>query len=50
MNDPDTADNLCPDHTIGCKRLCVDTDYYETFNKPKQSLRYSFAICHIYVW
>tara|TARA_B100000427_G_scaffold54073_2_gene41782 strand:+ start:5639 stop:7237 length:1599 start_codon:yes stop_codon:yes gene_type:complete len=38
VNDPDTADNLCPDHTIGCKRLCVDTDYYETFNKPNVSL------------
>ena len=23
-----------PSNTIGCKRLCVDTDYYATFNQP----------------
>jgi cation diffusion facilitator CzcD-associated flavoprotein CzcO len=34
VNDPETAQTLCPDQVIGCKRLCVDTDYYETFNRP----------------
>jgi cyclohexanone monooxygenase len=34
VNDPETAEKLCPDNTIGCKRLCVDTGYYETFNLP----------------
>ena len=38
MDNPETANDLCPDHTIGCKRLCVDTGYYETFNKPNVSL------------
>ena len=38
VDNPETANDLCPDHTIGCKRLCVDTGYYETFNKPNVSL------------
>ena len=25
---------LTPDTVVGCKRLCVDTGYYETFNRP----------------
>ena len=29
-----TAERLCPDQVIGCKRMCVDTGYYETFNLP----------------
>ncbi|MEE2777858.1 MAG: NAD(P)/FAD-dependent oxidoreductase [Acidobacteriota bacterium] len=33
VDDPETAEVLCPDSTIGCKRLCLDTHYYETFNK-----------------
>jgi len=33
------ADLLCPkDHPFGSKRLCVDTDYYETFNLPHVEL------------
>jgi cyclohexanone monooxygenase len=28
------ADLLSPTQVIGCKRLCVDTGYYETFNRP----------------
>ncbi|NIP75929.1 MAG: hypothetical protein GTN90_08095 [Xanthomonadales bacterium] len=34
VDDPDVADLLCPTNTIGCKRLCVDTDYYKTYNPP----------------
>ena len=33
-----TAELLCPTHTIGCKRLCVDTGYYETYNRENVSL------------
>ncbi|MEM1307572.1 MAG: NAD(P)/FAD-dependent oxidoreductase, partial [Pseudomonadota bacterium] len=34
VDDPETADLLCPDDIAGCKRLCADTGYYETYNKP----------------
>ncbi|MEA2305923.1 MAG: hypothetical protein QOH43_3203 [Solirubrobacteraceae bacterium] len=34
VRDPQVADRLCPsDHPLGAKRICVDTDYYETFNR-----------------
>jgi cyclohexanone monooxygenase len=34
VKDPETAEFLTPhDHPIGAKRLCVDTEYYETFNR-----------------
>jgi len=29
---------LCPDNVFGCKRLCVDTGYYETYNLPHVKL------------
>jgi len=32
------ADLLCPSTIVGCKRLCVDTDYYKTFNRKNVSL------------
>jgi cyclohexanone monooxygenase len=35
---PDTAQLLSPTHTIGCKRLCVDSGYYDTFNRPNVRL------------
>lgn len=39
VHDPATAEALCPkDHPVGAKRLCVDTDYYETFNRPNVAL------------
>ena len=38
VHDPATAQLLCPQHTIGCKRLCVDSGYYETFNRPNVRL------------
>jgi cyclohexanone monooxygenase len=37
--DPEVAELLCPkDHPFGTKRLCVDTDYYETYNRDNVSL------------
>ena len=38
VKDPDVAAMLTPDVVFGCKRLCVDTDYYETYNKSHVSL------------
>ncbi len=38
VNDPKTAELLCPDTVLGCKRLCVDTGYYETYNRPNVRL------------
>ncbi len=32
VNDPEVAELLCPENVLGCKRLCVDSGYYETFN------------------
>ena len=35
VRDPETADALCPrNYPIGTKRLCLDTNYFETFNLP----------------
>ena len=36
--DPHTAQLLCPDNVIGCKRPCLDTHYFETYNRPNVSL------------
>ncbi len=38
VHDPDVAAKLTPDQVIGCKRLCVDTGYWATFNRPNVSL------------
>jgi cyclohexanone monooxygenase len=39
VGDPQTARLLQPnDHPIGSKRICVDTDYYATFNRPNVTL------------
>ncbi|MEH6589107.1 MAG: NAD(P)/FAD-dependent oxidoreductase [Halioglobus sp.] len=38
IDDPAVAELLCPDSTIGCKRLCSDTDYFDTYNLPNVSL------------
>jgi cyclohexanone monooxygenase len=38
IKDPATADLLCPDNVFGCKRLCVDTGYFETYNLPHVKL------------
>jgi cyclohexanone monooxygenase len=39
VRDPETVKRLQPDnHPIGSKRICVDTDYYATFNRPNVTL------------
>ena len=39
VRDPQTAKLLQPDnHPIGSKRICVDTDYYATFNRANVTL------------
>jgi cation diffusion facilitator CzcD-associated flavoprotein CzcO/acetyl esterase/lipase len=39
VDDPETAEVLCPTtYPIGTKRLCVDTGYYQTFNRPNVRL------------
>ena len=38
VKDPATADLLCPHNVFGCKRLCVDTGYFETYNLPHVKL------------
>jgi cation diffusion facilitator CzcD-associated flavoprotein CzcO len=39
VHDPAVAELLCPrGYPIGTKRLCVDTDYYATYNRPNVTL------------
>jgi cyclohexanone monooxygenase len=38
VRDPETAKKLMPTQVIGCKRLCLDTGYYETFNRANVTL------------
>ncbi len=38
VRDPEVADLLTPHTVLGCKRLCSDTHYYETFNRPNVTL------------
>jgi cation diffusion facilitator CzcD-associated flavoprotein CzcO len=39
IDDPDVADMLIPtDHPIGTKRICTDTNYFQTFNRPNVKL------------
>jgi cyclohexanone monooxygenase len=38
VSDPSVAQKLCPETILGCKRLCVDTGYYKTFNRENVSL------------
>jgi cyclohexanone monooxygenase len=38
VKDPATAELLCPENVFGCKRLCVDTDYFATYNLPHVKL------------
>jgi cyclohexanone monooxygenase len=38
VKDPATAELLCPENVFGCKRLCVDTGYFETYNLPHVKL------------
>jgi len=38
VKDPAVAELLCPENVFGCKRLCVDTGYFETYNLPHVKL------------
>jgi cyclohexanone monooxygenase len=39
VRDPQVAERLCPTtHPLGTKRLCLDTAYYETFNRANVTL------------
>ena len=39
VKDPETAKLLQPNnHPIGSKRICIDTDYFATFNRPNVKL------------
>jgi cyclohexanone monooxygenase len=39
VKDPQVADSLTPrDHPIATKRICLDTDYYATFNRANVTL------------
>lgn len=39
VKDPETAEALCPtDHPVGSRRLCIDTDYYDTYNRDNVTL------------
>jgi cyclohexanone monooxygenase len=39
VKDPVTAEKLLPkNHPLGSKRMCLDTDYFETFNRPNVDL------------
>lgn len=39
VRDPRVAERLCPhDHPMGTRRLCVDTGYYECFNRDNVTL------------
>ncbi|MGE0881713.1 MAG: flavin-containing monooxygenase [Acidimicrobiia bacterium] len=38
VKNPDTAAKLMPTTMIGCKRLCLDTNYFETYNRDNVTL------------
>jgi cation diffusion facilitator CzcD-associated flavoprotein CzcO len=38
VEDPQTAADLCPEYPVGTKRPCLDTSYYETYNRPNVHL------------
>ena len=38
VKDPEIAERLSPKNIIGGKRLCVDTGYYDTFNRDNVTL------------
>ena len=39
VKDPQTAEDLCPfDHPVGTKRPCLDTGYYQTYNRDNVKL------------
>ena len=38
VKDPKIAELLSPEDAIGCKRLCADTNYFETYNRENVEL------------
>ena len=39
VKDPEVAELLCPKtYPVGTKRICMDTGYFETFNRPNVTL------------
>ncbi len=39
IDDPEVAELLIPnDHPIGTKRICTDTNYFQTYNRPNVTL------------
>ncbi len=38
VRDPQVAEKLLPDQVFGCKRVCADTGYFETFNRDNVTL------------
>ena len=38
INDASLAEKLTPSYPFGAKRLCVDTDYFETYNRDNVTL------------
>ncbi|MDX1539843.1 MAG: NAD(P)/FAD-dependent oxidoreductase [Geminicoccaceae bacterium] len=38
VRDSEVADKLSPRNVIGAKRLCIDTGYYATYNRPNVTL------------
>jgi cation diffusion facilitator CzcD-associated flavoprotein CzcO len=38
VRDPQTAADLCPQYPVGTKRPCLDTSYYETYNRDNVHL------------
>lgn len=38
VRDPATAELLLPSQPIGCKRICIDSGYFETYNLPHVQL------------
>ena len=38
VKDPELAARLSPEQVLGCKRICLDTNYYATFNRPNVHL------------
>ena len=38
VHDPAVAEVLCPEQPVGCKRMALDTGYFETFNRDNVRL------------
>lgn len=38
VRDPEVAASLVPQHFIGTKRVCLDTGYFDTYNRPNVQL------------